>query len=114
MKYYLYAFGAILCWASLPAATGSGLKGMSVDTLLVISFTSAALFLYAQDVLFTRSFKLYLPDVKVTLLGVWGIFGYHYVYYNALNNTPLAEAAILTTTCHFGLLFFLPPCSSGN
>lgn len=106
MKYYLYAFGAILCWASLPAATGSGLKGMSIDTLLVISFTSAALFLYIQDVLLTRSFKLYLPDVKVTLLGVWGIFGYHYVYYNALNNTPLAEAAILTTTWSFWIVVF--------
>lgn len=106
MKYYLYAFGAILCWASLPAATGSGLKGMSIDTLLVISFTSAAFFLYAQDVLLTRSFKLYIPDVKVTLLGLWGIFGYHYVYYNALNKTPLAEAAILTTTWSFWIVVF--------
>lgn len=34
MKPYLYALGAVLCWASLPAATGSGLDGLSVTELL--------------------------------------------------------------------------------
>ena len=38
MKPYLYAMGAVLCWASLPAATGSGLDGLSVPELLFFSF----------------------------------------------------------------------------
>lgn len=106
MKHYLYALGAILCWASLPAATGSSLTGMSVPLLMVISFCCAAIYLYAQDVVCTRSFRIYFPDCKVSLLGIWGIFGYHYVYYNALNKTPLAEAAILTTTWSFWIVVF--------
>ena len=106
MKHYLYAFGAILCWASLPAATGSGLKGLSTEALMFISFTTAAVYLYLQDVVRTRSFRLHFPDLKTSLFGVWGIFVYHYVYYNALNKAPLAEAAILTTTWSFWIVVF--------
>lgn len=106
MKNYLYAFGAILCWASLPAATGSGLKGLSIEALMFISFTTAAVYLYTQDVIRTRSFKVHFPDLKASLFGVWGIFVYHYVYYNALNQAPLAEAAILTTTWSFWIVVF--------
>ncbi len=54
---YLYAMGAVLCWASLPAAIGSGLTDLSVRALMAVSFTSAAFFLYGRDVLATRSFK---------------------------------------------------------
>jgi hypothetical protein len=42
MKYYFYALGAILCWASLPAATGSGLKELSTEELMFYSFSCAA------------------------------------------------------------------------
>lgn len=106
MKHYFYAAGAILCWASLPVATGSGLKGLSIEELMFFSFVSAALFLYIQDVIMTRSFTLYIPGMKVSLLGVWGIFCYHYVYYLALSFAPLAEGAILATTWSFWIVFF--------
>lgn len=106
MKHYLYAFGAILCWASLPAATGSGLSGLSTEELMFFSFTSAAIFLSLQDVVLTRSFTLFIPDLKASLLGVWGIFVYHYVYYLALSHAPLAEGAILATTWSFWIVVF--------
>ena len=106
MKYYLYAMGAILCWASLPAATGSGLNGLSTEELMFFSFTSAALFLYVQDVILTRSFSIFVPNFKAILLGVWGIFIYHYVYYMALSRAPLAEGAILATTWSFWIVVF--------
>lgn len=106
MKHYLYAVGAILCWASLPAATGSGLDVLSTEELLFYSFTSAALFLYGVDVVRTRSMRLPLPDLKTSLLGVWGIFFYHYVYYQAMARAPLAEAAILATTWSFWIVVF--------
>jgi len=83
MKYYFYALGAILCWASLPAATGSGLKELSTEELMFYSFVSAAAFLYLQDLLVLRTVKVYLPGLKVSLMGVWGIFLYHYIYYLA-------------------------------
>ncbi len=106
MKYYLYAMGAILCWASLPAATGSGLAGLSTEELMFFSFTSAAIFLYIQDILLTRSFSLFIPNPKALLLGVWGIFIYHYVYYMALSRAPMAEGAILATTWSFWIVVF--------
>lgn len=106
MKHYLYAIGAILCWASLPAATGSGLADLTSEELMFFSFTSAAIYLYLQDVLLTRSFTIFVPDLKVTLLGVWGIFLYHYIYYLALSHAPLAEGAILATTWSFWIVVF--------
>jgi drug/metabolite transporter (DMT)-like permease len=106
MKHYLYALGAILCWASLPAATGSGLADLTSEELMFFSFTSAAIYLYLQDVLLTRSFMIFVPGLKVTLLGVWGIFFYHYIYYLALSYAPLAEGAILATTWSFWIVVF--------
>ncbi len=106
MSPYIYALGAILCWASLPAAIGSGLKGLTIEELMFYSFTGAAVFLYCQDVLIEKTFRLYVPGVKKSLVGVWGIFGYHYVYYTAMDSAPLAEAAILATTWSFWIVVF--------
>lgn len=106
MKPYLYAFGAILCWASLPAAVGSGLGGLSTEELMFYSFTAAAVYLYLQNVILTRSFRLHFPGGKPSLWGAAGIFGYHYVYYMAMDNAPLAEAAILATTWSFWIVVF--------
>lgn len=106
MKHYLYALGAILCWASLPAATGSGLKELSTEELMFYSFSSAAIFLYLQDLISLRTARLFLPGLKVSLMGVWGIFLYHYIYYLALDRAPLAEGAILATTWSFWIVVF--------
>ncbi len=106
MKYYFYALGAILCWASLPAATGSGLKALFTEELMFYSFASAAAFLYVQDLVTLRTAKIYFPGPKASLMGVWGIFLYHYIYYLALNNAPLAEGAILATTWSFWIVVF--------
>ncbi len=106
MKHYFYAIGAIFCWASLPVATGSGLDEFSTEELMFYSFTSATIFLYIQDILITRSGKIYLPGWRISLMGIWGIFLYHYVYYQALNLVPLAEGAILATTWSFWIVVF--------
>lgn len=106
MTPYLYALGAIFCWASLPAATGSALDGLSTEALLLYSFGSGAVFLYLLDVVRQRSWNLSLPDGKTALLGIWGIFMYHWVYYLALDRAPIAEAAILATTWSFWMVVF--------
>jgi drug/metabolite transporter (DMT)-like permease len=106
MKHYLYAMGAILCWASLPAATGSGLNGLSINELMFFSFTAAALFLYVADALWRKTFIPFIPSLKASLLGIWGIFLYHYIYYQAMAHAPLAEAAILATTWSFWIVVF--------
>jgi len=103
---YIYAMGAVLCWASLPAAIGSGLTGLGVPALMALSFTSAALFLYARDVLVTRSFALYFPGIRASLLGIWGIFLYHFLYYKTMDMAPMAEGTILATTWSFWIVVF--------
>ncbi len=106
MKPYLYALGAVLCWASLPAATGSGLDGLSVTELLFFSFVPAALYLAAQEMILSRRLAIPWPDMKLTALGLAGIFGYHALYYLALDHAPLVEGAILTTTWSFWIVVF--------
>ncbi|MGD9948305.1 MAG: DMT family transporter [Desulfobulbus sp.] len=106
MYHYLYALGAIFCWASLPAATGSGLDGLSTEELLFYSFWSGAIFLYLADFIRNRTLKLHFPSVKTSILGVWGIFIYHYIYYLALDRAPIVEAAILATTWSFWIVVF--------
>lgn len=106
MSPYFYALGAIFCWASLPAATGSALDGLSTPALLLYSFGSGAIFLYLLDVVRQRSWSLSVPDGKTALLGIWGIFVYHWVYYLALDRAPIAEAAILATTWSFWMVVF--------
>lgn len=103
---YLYALGAILCWASLPAATGSGLKELSTEELMFFSFTAAAIFLYLQEIVVRRSLKIFLPSAAASLFGLAGIFIYHYVYYLALERAPLAEGAILATTWSLWIVVF--------
>jgi drug/metabolite transporter (DMT)-like permease len=106
MKPYLYALGAVLCWASLPAATGSGLDGLTVTELLFFSFVPAALYLTAQEMILSRRTAIPWPDLKLTALGLAGIFGYHALYYLALDHAPLVEGAILTTTWSFWIVVF--------
>ncbi len=106
MKHYFYAIGAILCWASLPAATGTGLQELTTVELMFFSFITAAVYLYIQDIILSKSFTLYIPNWKMGLLGVWGIFCYHYSYYEAMRFAPLAEGAIIATTWSFWIVFF--------
>ncbi len=103
---YLYAMGAVLCWASLPAAIGSGLKGLNVPALMAISFTSAAFFLYGRDILATRSLRIYIPGLRPSLLGIWGIFLYHFLYFKTMDLAPMAEGTILATTWSFWIVIF--------
>lgn len=106
MRPYLFALGAVLCWASLPAATGSALKEFSSEEALFYSFTVAAVVLYLQNGLTAKRWKIIIPERKALMLGIWGIFLYHYVYYKAMDNAPLAEATILATTWSFWIVVF--------
>ncbi|MCG8566622.1 MAG: DMT family transporter [Desulfobacterales bacterium] len=103
---YVFAMAAILCWASLPTAIGSGLTGLSVPSLLQISFTTAALVLYLRDLVTKRSWKIFFPGIWPSLLGIWGIFIYHLCYYGAMEKAPMAEGAILATTWSFWTVVF--------
>lgn len=83
MQHYLRAVGAILCWASLPAATGSGLDVLSTEELLFYSFHQRRPVPLRCRRRSTRSMRLALPNLK-TLAFRGVIFFYHYVYYQAM------------------------------
>lgn len=106
MRPYLYALGAIACWASLPAATGSALDELSVSELLIFSFVPAAIYLTIQEMILSRSTAIPWPNLRLCLLGLVGIFGYHACYYLALDRAPLVEGAILATTWSFWIVIF--------
>lgn len=106
MKHYIYALGAIACWSSLPAATGSGLNELSTEELMFYSFSVAAIFLYLQDIILAKKFSVAFPSIKACLFGFAGIFFYHYIYYLALERAPLAEGAILATTWSLWIVVF--------
>ena len=106
MKHYLFAAGAILCWASLPAATGSGLDSLNPEELMFYSFLPAALLLWGTKAIKTRKLSITFPPLKMSILGIWGIFGYHYLYYQALDHSSLTEGAILTTSWSFWIVIF--------
>jgi drug/metabolite transporter (DMT)-like permease len=40
------------------------------------------------------------------MLGVWGIFLYHFLYYKAMDLAPMAEGTILATTWSFWIVVF--------
>ena len=71
MKPYLYALGAVLCWASLPAATGSGLAGLTVAELLFFSFVPAAFYLVAQEMILSRRVAIPWPGPLSMPWPIW-------------------------------------------
>lgn len=103
---YIYALGAIFCWASLPAATGSGLNEFTSEELMFYSFSAAAVYLYLQDLFTGKGCRVDFPGMLACILGGGAIFLYHYIYYLALDRAPLAEGAILATTWSLWIVIF--------
>lgn len=101
---YLAALGAVFCWASLPISTGTALESLSVPELLAFSFVPAAVYLWGQHLILHRTWRLQWPGRNAVLVGVWGVFGYHALYYLALDRIPAAEGAVLATTWSFWIV----------
>lgn len=91
-KATLIGFSAILMWATLAFLTKlSGL--IPPFQLTAMSFTIAfLLFWLYQGNNFVKYLKL---PIKVWLLGVFGLFGYHFFYFVALSNAPVVEASLI-------------------
>jgi drug/metabolite transporter (DMT)-like permease len=66
----------------------------------------AALYLAAQEMVIAGRAAIPWPSPPMAALGLVGIFGYHAVYYLALDHAPLVEGAILTTTWSFWIVVF--------
>lgn len=90
----LIGFSAILMWsflALLTAASGS----MPPFQLSAICFAIGSLPGVATFILKPERLKLLKQAPKVWIVGIVGLFGYHFFYFTALRNAPAVEAGLI-------------------
>ncbi len=83
----LFAFLAILIWSTL-ALAGSGLQTVPRFLLLGTAFLTSGLVSLVRP----RGWRV---PLKVFLVGVGGIFGYHFLYFTAFAHAPAVETNLL-------------------
>ena len=90
----LIGFVAVLLWALLALFTaGSG--NVPPFQLTAVCFSIATLIGIIYFVMRRRSISVFRQRPAVWLLGVAGLFGYHFFYFTALKNAPPAEASLI-------------------
>ncbi|THF50057.1 aromatic amino acid exporter YddG [Allorhizobium terrae] len=90
----LIGFSAILMWsflALLTAASGS----MPPFQLSAICFAIGSLPGVITFLLRPARLKLLRQSPKVWIVGIAGLFGYHFLYFTALRNAPAVEAGLI-------------------
>lgn len=86
-----------MLWGTLAAAVGDALKGIPAPTLVLLCLAFAAATLAANELLVRRRpvASLFAAPPRIVLLGMWGIFGYHALLFEALERAPIVEANLL-------------------
>ena len=90
----LTGFGAILLWGMLALLTS---WCPSVPPLQLTAMTFLIAF-FASALFFVRSghdFRLFKQPAAVWFNGIFGLFGYHALYFMALKNAPVMEASLI-------------------
>lgn len=91
MKSDLAAFGAVLLWASL-AALSASLSNVPPLLLTGIGLTVGSLLALPISRFKLSSLKI---SPKLLLIGVFGLFGYHFALFAALQNAPAVQANLV-------------------
>jgi drug/metabolite transporter (DMT)-like permease len=99
-KYILYAFGAILIWSSLAIL---GTKVESVPSLLLVGVSLSVG--GSLSIFKVRQWKV---PFNTILIGVGGIFGYHYLIFTAYKLAPIIEVNILNYLWPLFIVFMSP------
>jgi drug/metabolite transporter (DMT)-like permease len=90
------ALTAILLWGTLAAVVGHALDGVRPGALLLWSLFFAALTLSLFHLLRGGSVRgLWPKDLRMLALGLWGILGYHALFFEALARAPIVQANLL-------------------
>jgi len=87
----LIGFSAVLLWSLLAFFTAAS-GAMPAFQLTAISFAVGGMSLFILRPGAVRALRQTLP---VWLLGVGGLFGYHFCYFFALKNAPPVEAGLI-------------------
>lgn len=90
----LIGFSAVLMWSALALLTAAS-GDMPPFQLSAICFAIASLIGFAMMVRQPIRFVALLQPPKVWALGIFGLFGYHFLYFTALRNAPAVEAGLI-------------------
>ena len=92
-----WALAAIVLWGTLAAAAGDALEGVRAPTLVFwcLLFAAPTLAIYEIAVRRRPLSRVVVAPPRVIALGVWGIFGYHVLLFEALDRAPIVEANLL-------------------
>jgi drug/metabolite transporter (DMT)-like permease len=90
----LTGFTAILMWSFLALFTAASGK-MPPFQLSAICFAIGSLPGIIVLVLKPERLKLLRQPAKVWIVGIAGLFGYHFLYFTALRNAPAVEAGLI-------------------
>lgn len=93
-KATIIGFSAILMWSFLALFTAASGK-MPPFQLSAICFAIGSLPGMVLFAIKPQRLKLLRQPAGVWLLGVAGLFGYHFLYFTALRNAPAAEAGLI-------------------
>lgn len=99
-KYFLFAFGAIFIWSSL-AILGTFVESVPSFLLVGVSLTLGGVLSINK----VREWKI---PFKTILIGVGGIFGYHYLIFTAYKLAPIIEVNILNYLWPLFIVFLSP------
>lgn len=87
-------FSAVVMWALLALFTGASGKVPPFQLAAMAFAVGAALGLAARLVARPVAQREPVPP-KVWLIGIAGLFGYHFCYFTALRNAPAVEASLI-------------------
>lgn len=88
-------FSAILMWSLLALFT-STTGGIPPFQLLFLTFSVGGSIGFCILMIKDRNgWKVFRQPLKVWAVGVTGLFGYHFFYFTALSNAPVAEASLI-------------------
>jgi len=94
LKATFIGFAAILMWSLLALFTAASGK-MPPFQLSAICFLIGSLPGIAVLVARPERLKLLRQPAKVWIVGIVGLFGYHFLYFTALRNAPAVEAGLI-------------------
>ena len=94
MQATLIGFSAILMWSLLALLTASSGEVPPFQLAAMCFSIATAIGLIALAAKPSGFRNLHQP-LRVWCLGVGGLFGYHFLYFNALRNAPAVEASLI-------------------